>query len=40
MEKTLFLDLIEGYYNTQLTRFQLQYFFSTNKYLAVSCPMI
>ena len=38
MEKTLFLDLIEGYYNTQLTRFQLQYFFSTNKYLAVSCP--
>lgn len=38
MDKTLFLDLIERHYNSQLSRFQLQYFFSSNRYVAASCP--
>lgn len=38
MNKTLFLDLIERHYGSQLSRFQLQYFFSSSKYVAASCP--
>lgn len=38
MDKTLFLDLIERYYNSQLSRFQLQYFFTSHRYVAASCP--
>lgn len=38
MDKTLFLDLIERHYGSQLSRFQLQYFFTSNKYVAASCP--
>lgn len=38
MDKTLFLDLIERHYGSQLSRFQLQYFFSSNRYVAASCP--
>lgn len=38
MDKTLFLDLIERHYNSQLSRFQLQYFFTSNRYVAASCP--
>lgn len=38
MEKTVFLDLIERHLGTQLVRYQLQFFFNSSRYLAVSCP--
>lgn len=38
MEKINFLNLIEGYYGFQLTKPQLQYFFTGNRYVAMSSP--
>lgn len=38
MEKTIFIDLIERSYNSQLARYQLQYLFSSSRYVAASCP--
>ena len=38
MEKVDFLNLIEGYYNIQLTKPQLQYFFTGSRNVAMSSP--